>query len=84
MQAPPSNHDVVTHRIVWSSGTSRQDAEPDKAMEIAWNNLLSKVYKIIPRNQFRRKYLTLLFRNDIYDPSNSCWTVTLTASVEIA
>lgn len=75
---------VVSNRMVWASGTSCNDAEPDVAMQKAWENLLAKVDEIVTSNQYRNKYIHIMFRNDIYDASSSSWTVTLTASIDIA
>ena len=78
----PTN--IVTKRLVWSSGTSYGDIEPDVAMQKAWENLLVKVDEIVTGQQYSNKYINVLFRNDIFDAKSSSWTVTLTASIDIA
>lgn len=75
---------VVTGHIIWASGTCREDADPDNAMQKAWDNLQVKANDVTTNNQYHSKYITILFRNDIHDSVSRSWTVTLTASVEVA
>lgn len=84
MRIAIAKQDIVISRVVWASGTSRDDANPDDAMQKAWDNLLSKVGDVVTNSHYSSKYVTILFRNDIHDPASSSWTVTLTASVELA
>lgn len=80
----PTLNKIVTSHIIWASGICREDADPDNAMQKAWNNLQIKANEVSTNNQYRSKYVTILFRNDIHDSASRSWTVTLTASVEVA
>lgn len=84
MRVAEAKKSIVIDKVFWASGTSRDDADPDVAMQNAWDNLISKVSDVVTNSHYHSKYVTILFRNDVYDSASSSWTVTLTASVELA